>query len=172
MMTPVTLIIDRPKGRYRHRADCPCDACAPADVRLWRRVEITDGCWLWQGRVGTHGYGMLSHNGKLTTAHRVSYVLKYGDIPSGMIVCHHCDVRRCVNPEHLFLGTHLDNMRDCVAKGRHVAAPNVGMTHCSRGHEYTPANTYTYKRRGMTCRNCRACQRERMVERRRQGRAQ
>ena len=76
------------------------------------------GCWIWNKFVDDNGYGRLSYNSKPYLTHRVSYKLFNGEIPKGLFVCHKCDTPSCVNPAHLFLGTHDDNMADMVGKGR------------------------------------------------------
>lgn len=79
------------------------------------------GCWIWTA--ATHqGYGEICYKGKKETAHRVSWELHNGPIPHGLWVLHRCDTRECVNPKHLFLGTQLDNIADCVKKGRNTHA--------------------------------------------------
>lgn len=87
--------------------------------RFWSHVDKAGGCWLWQGALYPNGYGVASRMDRTqTTAHRIAWELTNGPIPDGLLVLHHCDNRRCVNPAHLFLGTQQDNMDDMWAKGR------------------------------------------------------
>lgn len=81
-------------------------------------VDPDTGCWIWLGSTQSNGYGRVAVNGRSVYAHRASYAEFCGEIPDGMDVCHTCDVRNCINPDHLFLGTRADNMRDCKVKGR------------------------------------------------------
>ena len=88
--------------------------------RLYSKINVTQSkCWEFTGAL-RNGYGAIKHKGKIFGAHRLSYELKKGLIPDGVLVCHKCDNRKCVNPEHLFLGTYKDNMQDCKNKGRLV----------------------------------------------------
>lgn len=81
--------------------------------------EPNSGCWLWAGRVGVKGHGEMSLNGKHVLCHRASYELERGPIPTGLWVLHRCNNACCCNPDHLYLGTHKDNMRDMKESGRH-----------------------------------------------------
>lgn len=136
-------------GRYR--------VSATAEERFWPKVLKTETCWLWQGAlVNESGYGCFrGPNGRNVLAHRFAWELTNGPIPDGMFACHRCDVRQCVNPAHLFLGTQQDNIDDMMRKGR----GNQGRkTHCPQGHEYTPENRYRQPSRPNTviCRICKA----------------
>jgi DNA-binding CsgD family transcriptional regulator len=87
---------------------------------FWQKVHkgSVDECWEWQGYVGPNGYGQIGHKRGIMTAHRVSWLIHHGPIPEGMMVLHKCDNRKCVNPDHLYLGTASDNMRDAYTRGR------------------------------------------------------
>ena len=95
--------------------------------RFWSNVRKTDGCWIWLGAHQSAGYGSIKYQGKPLLTHRLSWTLHYGEIPKGLYVCHHCDNTTCVNPAHLFTGTHLDNLRDMFNKGRnHLPPKHIG----------------------------------------------
>src|ERR1700677_546104 len=106
------LIIDRPYG-------LPCKV-----KRFWSKVKKTRKCWLWMAALDGHGYGKImigsrkDNSRKYRSAHRVSYELTKGKIGKDLCVLHKCDVRHCVNPNHLWLGTKRDNTQDMIRKGR------------------------------------------------------
>jgi hypothetical protein len=95
-------------------------------VRFYEKICFgLSECWYWRGSRNRLGYGVIPMMGE-NKAHRVSWLLHRGPIPAGMNVLHKCDVRACVNPDHLFLGTQADNVSDMVAKGRNVSIPRFG----------------------------------------------
>lgn len=100
----------------------------PAEVRFWACVRKTDFCWEWTGGKDSHGYGHLRGDDwhKRIGAHRFSYMLHNGPIARGLEVLHNCDNPGCVNPSHLRLGTHRENMQDMIRKGRKRAARRQG----------------------------------------------
>lgn len=94
----------------------------PIEERFFEKVspEPNSGCWLWIAATSRFGYGKIGHPDSRTPldAHRVSWTIHHGPIPPGLEVMHRCDVPQCVNPDHLTLGTHADNMADASQKGR------------------------------------------------------
>jgi hypothetical protein len=90
----------------------------PLKERFMEKITIKEnGCWEWIGATDNN-YGQIWIDGKKEKAHRASYKLHYGEIPHNVLVCHKCDNKICVNPEHLFIGTQSDNMKDCSNKNR------------------------------------------------------
>lgn len=109
----------------------------PLHLRFWRRVErVESGCWLWRGSLDGGGYGQIStaQGFAPAKAHRVSWEMRNGPIPDGMVVCHTCDTPACVNPDHLFIGTQQDNMRDCSRKNRINPVSILNLRPGSPGH--------------------------------------
>jgi hypothetical protein len=102
----------------------------PWQIRFWKYVEKSDGCWNWTGNK-RDGYGQLSvgltHDNSPVDAHRLSWILNFGEIPEGLEVCHHCDNHSCVRPDHLFLGTRKQNAEDCVSKMRQAYGVKNGL---------------------------------------------
>lgn len=86
--------------------------------RFWKKVDKSGDCWEWTGSKKHTGYGTFGYNKKSYVASRFVMKIIGKEIPEGMIVCHKCDNPPCVNPDHLFIGTHKDNMKDCMEKGR------------------------------------------------------
>jgi hypothetical protein len=98
---------------------------APLEERFWNKVQKTDGCWLWTGYKKDTGYGLIYSgdlSGKQERAHRISWILHNGPIPDNLHVLHKCDNPSCVRPDHLFLGTHQENMDDRERKKRRKPA--------------------------------------------------
>jgi hypothetical protein len=104
---------------------------APARKRFWRHVKKTESCWTWTAYKNRRAYGefrvgsMTDGTRRMKLAHRYSWELYNGTIPESLFVLHKCDNPPCVNPEHLFLGTHTDNMRDMIRKGRRAVSPSM-----------------------------------------------
>lgn len=98
----------------------------PIVDRFWSKVDKTDRCWNWTAFKDRDGYGFIGVNGVPKRVHRVVLGFEGSDIPSGMIVCHHCDNPGCVNPDHLFIGAVADNVADKMAKGRAIGTPMPG----------------------------------------------
>lgn len=141
--------------------------------RFQARIEkgaTSDGCWTWTGTISGGGYGHCWTGERVGLAHRFAYELWVGQIPEGLQIdhtCHNvaatrgecaggtsCLHRRCVNPTHLEAVTHEVNSLRSVTN---PTAANAAKTHCPKGHEYTPENTYVYpNRRSRLCRRCRA----------------
>ena len=111
-------------------------------VRLLANAEYVaeSGCLVWTGYCNVSGYGKMSVQGVPRLTHRLAYTIHRGPIPDGMLVCHHCDVPCCINPEHLFLGTIHDNIGDASRKGRLTKTPEtcakIGLA--NRGRTRTP----------------------------------
>lgn len=102
----------------------------PAPVRFWAKVHKNglNGCWTWTGYINPGGAGRFAPVGhKPLSAYRYSWELNVGPIPEGMLICHHCDNRACVRPDHLYVGTQRDNVRDAIERHRFY-----------RGGAYTP----------------------------------
>ena len=131
--------------------------------------EEATACWLWQGVRLKNGYGKMSvgypkdGNVKSCFVHRLAYEFFVGPIPAGLCVCHRCDVRHCVNPAHLFVGTQKQNMEDMVSKNRQRK-----LVTCKRGHRFEGANIGScVLRNGKFMRWCAPCKKVREASRRR-----
>lgn len=116
----------------------------PTKEWLLSLIEIDENdCWIWQGTKAKNGYGVVKSNYKQLKAHRLALELIAGlDVPDDMLVCHTCDVKLCINPDHLYIGTAYDNNWDRMRRNRssYVGAPKHMV--CVRGHPRHPANIY------------------------------
>lgn len=113
--------------------------------RFWDKVDKSGDCWIWLSYIDNHGYGRFSSHGRSVRAHRFSYELSKGSIPSGFEVDHNCRNRSCVNPDHLDAVTRADHARRSIS-----AIKN----YCVHGHEFTFSNTYFRSNGNRTCRAC------------------
>ena len=137
--------------RIRHRASPFVDK--KTVVPLIDRIDLDErtGCWNWRG-AKSRGYGIAKWRGRLIHAHRLSAILWLGlKNNSPLLALHKCDNAACFNPKHIYLGTQSQNIRDCVARGRHVESRK---THCSMGHPFSQENTIVNKLRHRRCRTC------------------
>jgi hypothetical protein len=135
----------------------------PLENRFFKKVNKTNECWLWTAYKNNNGYGVIRENGVNVLAHRLSLTLSGVDLPDDKNALHKCDVPACVNPEHLYVGTQKENIRDLVNRGRHCNQ-NTRKTHCIHGHEFTDANIIRTKK-GRHCRECnRIALRKRKIE--------
>lgn len=119
--------------------------------RFWDKVNRRDAheCWMWNSTKDGNGYGFFKIKNRSIRAHRMMWSISNSkEIPEGMVICHSCDTPGCVNPAHLFVGTQLDNMRDCAEKGR------MRKTHCLQGHALSDDNLVPSKYGKRVCRIC------------------
>lgn len=134
------------------------------EERFWSHVVKGTECWLWTGAKYPRGYGQFWLEGKKVPAHRAVLILHGVDL-ADKVVCHHCDIPSCVRPDHLFVGTQSDNIRDMYAKGRDNTPAGAthhhgSKTHCPKGHEFDAVNTVWRKTPWGRGRACRLCKRE------------
>lgn len=136
------------------------------DGKVVTHVSGLDPCWEWQGAKRPDGYGNVNtRSNRVDYAHRIAWMLAHGD-PGDLLVLHACDNRLCCNPNHLFIGTYLDNNRDCIAKGR-GQHHNSYKTHCPHGHSYSGTNVVINSNGSRECKTCNRerhrCRRERIA---------
>jgi hypothetical protein len=139
--------VDQGQGRFCS-ITCANKGKNPSlSARFWSYIKKGPDCWIWTGTIEKDGYGVIQNEGRQIRAQRLSYELHHGPIPKGKHVLHRCDNRACVNPEHLFVGTNLDNIADKVAKGRQACGPHSARNKLS---EKDIVNIRTMSRKGAT----------------------
>lgn len=121
---------------------------------IWDHKDVlkTSTCWLWQGPKNQKGYGMTTRFEGTQYVHRIAYLQKTGISPKGWLVCHHCDVPNCLNPDHLWLGDNFSNQQDAALKKR---LRSQKKTHCKNGHPLSGKNLYICTRGYRECKRCR-----------------
>lgn len=151
-----------------HLSDSPMNNQKLYDRLIARMRKDDSGCWIWTGSAWTkrpyaaNRYGYISwidpdtRKQKCRGTHRAMWIALHGPLTREQEVCHRCDIPLCINPDHLFIGTHKDNMADSRAKGRHYLSAK---TVCKRGHSLAPENVYVD---AAGCRHCNECTRLRM----------
>lgn len=123
--------------------------------RFFHSASVTAECWEWTGYIKPNGYGQFHPaHGQTAYAHRWSFQSFVGEIPHGLQIDHLCRNRKCVNPDHLEPVTNVENMRRAPVNGGGLF--HAAKTHCIRGHEFAPDNTYSHNGK----RHCRACKKE------------
>jgi hypothetical protein len=114
--------IERGGGRF-----CSWECRKTSPLSFWQKVDKTGDCWIWLRHIDPRfGYGITSYKGKAWKTHRLAWFFTFGEIPENMKVLHKCDNTKCVRPDHLFLGTQEDNIKDMVSKNRQKNSPRFG----------------------------------------------
>lgn len=109
---------DRKRKKMEWREKCHHQRYKTTEERFWEKVDKSGECWEWTACKDKDGYGFFRHDGKNKKAHRFVFEMEGIDVPSGMLVCHHCDNPSCVKQDHLFIGDNSANQRDAAKKGR------------------------------------------------------
>jgi hypothetical protein len=130
--------------------DSPEYAARKWETMMAKRRVTPDGCWEWLATRQANGYGRVSWKGVPRFTHRVAYEIAHGEISDGLVIDHLCRNRACFNPDHL----EPVSQRTNLLRGETQTALRAMVTHCPRGHEYTPENTYRTKRNQRSCREC------------------